>query len=333
MTWWSASSNLTPVGAWDVQSRRVNGFTDRVGVNNLTATSGLSIGASSELVGLGGNSNPMRFDSTITLSGNMVVGVLATFQREIVMLSNDTVGDFALHMDPDRRWYIKQGSFFRYELGGNPIAFGESVFAAAVYTGAGVRLYLNGVLYDPLAPLSQALASITKLGYAGNEDVHNFSSNEFVHGIGVWSGVGTQSDLVAIESALRTATPKVADTFAVLSTPINPIVLTGRGFVAGPPVFGKPLGVSKSVYAPPTGYGVIEGTVKEKGVPNFPVASRVVLVDDMTHQKVDEVVSDAQTGKYVFRDLDTRRTYTVIGYDPRGLYRAVIADRQVPVAG
>lgn len=78
-----------------------------------------------------------------------------------------------------------------------------------------------------------------------------------------------------------------------------------------------------------SGHGFITGTVKEKGQPDQPLVRRVQLVSENTRILVAETWSDA-TGVYRFELLDLSQRYTVVSYDYKQLYRAVIADNLRP---
>ena len=77
------------------------------------------------------------------------------------------------------------------------------------------------------------------------------------------------------------------------------------------------------------GPGSISGTVKEKGNPDKPLVRQVLLYSENTRVLVASTWSDA-AGKYRFDNLDPAQRYTVISYDYKRLYRAVIADNLVP---
>jgi hypothetical protein len=77
------------------------------------------------------------------------------------------------------------------------------------------------------------------------------------------------------------------------------------------------------------GHGVIAGTVKEKGQPDQPLVRRVQLISENTRVLVAETWSDA-SGDYRFELLDPRQRYTVVSYDYKQMYRAVIADNLRP---
>jgi hypothetical protein len=78
-----------------------------------------------------------------------------------------------------------------------------------------------------------------------------------------------------------------------------------------------------------SGHGFIAGTVKEKGQPDQPLVRRVQLVSENTRVLVAETWSDAN-GAYLFELIDPSQRYTVVSYDYKQMYRAVIADNLRP---
>jgi len=78
-----------------------------------------------------------------------------------------------------------------------------------------------------------------------------------------------------------------------------------------------------------SGHGFIAGTVKEKGQPDQPLVRRVQLVSENARVLVAETWSDA-TGAYLFELIDPSQRYTVVSYDYKQMYRAVIADNLRP---
>jgi hypothetical protein len=79
------------------------------------------------------------------------------------------------------------------------------------------------------------------------------------------------------------------------------------------------------------GHGFISGTVKEQGHPDQPLARRVLLISENTNILVAETWSDA-AGNYRFEFINNEpaQRYTVVSYDYKHLYRAVIADNLKP---
>ena len=78
------------------------------------------------------------------------------------------------------------------------------------------------------------------------------------------------------------------------------------------------------------GRGRIEGTVKEKGTPDVPVARQVWLIAEVTGTVIRETWSEPN-GSYTFDYIDHRYKYTVVAFDHTGNYRAVVADNLAPV--
>ena len=78
-----------------------------------------------------------------------------------------------------------------------------------------------------------------------------------------------------------------------------------------------------------SGHGFIAGTVKAKGQPDQPLVRRVQLVSEKARVLVAETWSDA-TGAYRFELIDLSQRYTVVSYDYKQMYRAVIADNLRP---
>ena len=80
------------------------------------------------------------------------------------------------------------------------------------------------------------------------------------------------------------------------------------------------------------GQGIITGTVKIKGTPDYAVSRRVRLYRDRDGMLVGETWSDPTTGTYTFDGLDRLQRYTVLALDHTGNFRAVPADNLTPGA-
>lgn len=78
------------------------------------------------------------------------------------------------------------------------------------------------------------------------------------------------------------------------------------------------------------GAGLIQGTVKNKGTPDFPVWRRVRLFTRRDGKLIREAWSDPVTGAYAFRWLDQALRYFVIAHDHTGQYNAEISDDITP---
>ena len=77
------------------------------------------------------------------------------------------------------------------------------------------------------------------------------------------------------------------------------------------------------------GPGRIWGTTKAKGTPNVPTRSRVVLLRQRDKALARETWSDAATGAFEFRHIDTRQAWLVLAEDAAGGFRPVAASQLV----
>lgn len=77
------------------------------------------------------------------------------------------------------------------------------------------------------------------------------------------------------------------------------------------------------------GWGIVAGTVKQKGTPvNTPLRRKVVLIDEQSRLVIRETWSDAITGAYEFRGVKAGVPYTVLSYDHTGVNFPAVVDRQ-----
>jgi hypothetical protein len=327
--WWEIAPNLTPIAAWD--AARVNGaqLLDGVGDNHITATSELT-NSDFPFAGVAGNSNPMALTTPVPIPS---VGVVAGFwspnsnPNAVVLLSHEIGSStgYMLHISTDRNWYSTNPSGHGvYGLYGD---IGTRYFAAIVTRGSDSILYVNGNLVGDPVSSSSIMSQIAQVGYGENGNLHNFDSNEFLHAIGVWSGAATQNDIKAIEAAARLALkgPNVTqrgfvNSLGRMAFPIPQHLL----LTPSPPRFvGSTLTRRDYQFG---GSGRIAGTVKEKGATDQPLQRRVQLYDETSKIMTREVWSDPVTGAYLFENIDPLLTYTIISYDYKGTYRAVIAN-------
>ncbi len=320
MNWWEAVPGLTPVGAWDAARVDSTMLFDGVGSNHIVRS---SVVAGSDFLyrGFAGNGNPMVPVTPIPVPATGVVAGFWSPKRRNVLLQ-DTGQRYALHLsDNGQGWHSSDAAYGKYG------AIGVRYFVAMVMRGSDSILYVDGNLVG--SPLSSVytIGYIRQVGYGGNGNEYNLDADEFLHGLGVWTGVATQADVQALEAALR---------LAVVGEPAS-----YRGFevfsrcnAEAPGALQAPKGwnydamcrrISAGNYY--TGNGVIVGTVKEKSTPmNRPLRRRVRLYLEKTGEFLDETWSDAATGAYTFTGLDPGQIYTVIGYDHLHNYRAVAAD-------
>lgn len=86
------------------------------------------------------------------------------------------------------------------------------------------------------------------------------------------------------------------------------------------------------------GNGYIANVVKERpkgaatdGSQDVPVWRKVRLFREQDGLLIREVWSDATTGAYRFDNIPAGIAYTVLSYDHTGTFRAVVADRIIPM--
>lgn len=75
--------------------------------------------------------------------------------------------------------------------------------------------------------------------------------------------------------------------------------------------------------------GVSGSLLRGNQHPDQPLERRVQLISENTRLLVAETWSDAN-GDYRFEVIDPTQRYTVVSYDHKHLYRAVIADNLQP---
>lgn len=91
-----------------------------------------------------------------------------------------------------------------------------------------------------------------------------------------------------------------------------------------------PFALLKAASIAGKGRGKLSGTVKVDSDPDFPTLARVVLIREQGNMMVDEQWTDPDTGEYEFIGLDQAQKYTVLAYDPDGLFRAVVGNDLSP---
>lgn len=344
MTWWTASANLTPVAAWDAARTNANQMLDGVGSNHISRPNGTSTYDFLAL-GVAGDSNPMALTTPVTVPTTGVVAALWRISRRNVLLSRVFGGTdgYMLHQnESDRNWYATASSAGAVYFTDTRWRVGELTFAAVYNDGTVSRLYLDGGFVGDTVSLARIPAQIATVGYGGNGNEYNLDSDEFLSGLGFWTGTATVADIAAIEVALRAALPGQQATARGLPlrngrrqgeySPnyINahlqlPAFNFGRGRHTIP---GLQTGLTSSIGG---GLGQITGTIAEVGVPaNQPLSRKVVLIDEITGICAGSMWSDPQTGAYRFYHLNMGRKFTVVAYDYQNLYRAVIADNLTP---
>ncbi|GAB4112221.1 MAG: hypothetical protein Fur0019_18780 [Tibeticola sp.] len=167
------------------------------------------------------------------------------------------------------------------------------------------------------------------VGFMANGNEYNFDADEAFFAAGLWTGAATLGDLQSLEAACRAAMapPAASARFVELLRLCSPQSdqWNQPGPYAG--VLRDPQPRRRDQYF--GGRGRIAGTVKEKGSPDQPLVREVLLWSEATRTLVASTWS-APDGIYAFDNLDMAQRYTVVSYDHKQMYRAVIADNLRP---
>jgi hypothetical protein len=348
--WWTAVAGLTPIAAFDATRFTGTKLLDGVGNNHITLSNDLSTSVL-QTYGIYGNSNPMVLSLPIPVPENGVVAAFWSPKRRNVLLSNGGAGNgnYMLHQSDNLSWYAHTLTHGNATYG-NYGSIGASHFVALVTRGTDSILYVDGNLMPTAVSMGHVIAQITQVGYGGNGNEYNLDSDEILHGLGVWSGSPTQTDIVALEAVLRLAlVSDVEATFhgfganlsRVNTIPALNLATHGQGDNTGrintaPMQALDGLGVRNKALVPILGkhdiyfggVGEVAGTVKN--TPATPVRRRVLLIEEATRAVIRETWSEAATGAYSFGRVAMNTTYTVVSYDHTQAFRAVVADRVMP---
>lgn len=338
MAWWNLIPGLTPIVAYDAANTEQNG---------------------AALTELGGSGNPMRLNGqavgTSSLNGTFYKAVNGTGGRaEFTAVNMPTSGVFIALVPRVRgvETILVDGPGATYFAATNKYHFNEGwsartpegigVFDSGRWYGAGSRLtevvafafdangyriYGDGGWTSVTYPYQNWPTTVTGVTADNGSNL-----NADLSAYGLFSGTATLADLQAIEAAIR------AELYAGVVTPKLSVaphtsVLAHQNYV-GQSSFGKNIAAAVPIARQNvhfSGAGRIVGSVKEKFAPqNKPMVRQVFLISETcNHQVVAATWSDAQGG-YTFELLDKSQKYSVISYDYKTNYRAVIADNLTP---
>lgn len=327
MSWWTSVSSLTPIAAWDALHFSGGQLQDQVGSNAITVQGGET--TPWPLYALYGQEKPWPLATPIPLSGDFVLmGFVMHLSRGLVFYS--TLNDYGSYfLDQESNLSIYQ--YFNNtggQVGIGP-AFGTQKFMALVASPTSARVYINNDWAGAAFTRAWVPNILGGIGYYGDGNEYNIGSNERFFAAGLWSGVASLADLRALEAACRAALagPPVgvhAPTLNRLNSP-NSHQWNELGIYPG--VIRSVKANWQNIYF--SGAGTIQGTVKEKGTPDQPLVRQVFLYSEKPRLLVAETWSDAD-GHYQFENLDATKRYTVVAYDYKHVYRAVIADNLQP---
>lgn len=146
-----------------------------------------------------------------------------------------------------------------------------------------------------------------------------------VHSIKVWDAPQVAMIQIVNEATLSTELGR-----KITPLPTAPNVLTSknelgisRGSIIGDFGFDSTLHDVAVINLDYNGNGTINGTVKVKGTPDYPVSRKVQLFHN--NKLIREVWSDS-LGDYSFDSLSKKELYNVVVYDHTSTYGAIISD-------
>lgn len=324
MTWWTTVSGLTPMAAWD--AARVSGdqILDGVGSNNLSTSAPLTV-QTSPLKALQGNGASFNMASAITLPATGVVLLFIKAAQRYVGVSFEAAStNYLLCHWSNNDWYFNNNQSYN-SIGVNDTNWGTDEVVVLIKGASTSQIYRNGTALGAPVPNAWVPATLDRLGQSG----YWLEAADRFMAAGFWSGDASVGDIQALEVAVRAAMDGIAPG-------VNLLMFTGGLVSHAPPQARDSIGVrnntlpglsSNNAYF--SGPGSITGTVKV--TPATPVHRRVKLFHEASGLLVAQVWSDAATGVYVFTNLKMGERFTVIGYDHLETYRAVIADRVLPL--
>jgi hypothetical protein len=146
-----------------------------------------------------------------------------------------------------------------------------------------------------------------------------------VHSIKVWDA--PQVAMIQIANKQNVSTELGRKTRPLAGSPNYANVATELGIVRGTLTgefsFDSALYDVAKINLNYNGNGTINGTVKVKGTPDYPVSRKVQLFHN--NKLLQEVWSDS-LGDYSFDNLSKTELYNVVVYDHTSTYRAIISD-------
>lgn len=237
-------------------------------------------------------------------------------------------------------------------VGPTTIPINTAVHWALVRSGSTIELWLDGVSQGTTSLATSVSANAITLGSdnSGTNVLNGYLSQVritvgvarysagFVPAYAAWpTGVGGDANWMSV-IALITGAAATFDKHAIDSAhPTRAYGTVTPAYSKGARVVGcklfnfsqiPPFTTSRNL----SGRYRITGTTKAVGTPDYPVGRLVRLFSEREGALVDATWSDPTTGAYEFNWLRGDIRYTVISYDYAGVFRAVIADNQLPTA-
>lgn len=322
MAWHDLVPALTPVVAYDATYSMGGRLLNRAGGAAAGVTANLNgqrVAVSGPRLAVIGSGARVEYSSAVPMPTNGLLIALVKPTGNIVLNTQAPGGNhYMLARNATKKWYMG-GLIY-----GSAATPDDWQVVAVWWDTSNFRIYVNGDWADVAKPFAYKPSSLRGMVYGSG-----FYLNGELAAHGLFSGAATLADIQAIEAELWTlglasgigTAVKSLDAGRCVQHPLaqlpGPIPSGSRGIAA----------LRRNIHF--GGHGFIAGTVKEKGNPDRPLVRQVLLYSENTNMLVASTWSDA-AGNYRFDNLDPAQRYTVISYDYKRLYRAVIADNLVP---
>lgn len=259
--------------------------------------------------------------------------VEAALRPDVSSGFHGVLGDWLINGQGNWRFYCA-GDTIGFALGSNAsfsttFVAGEVLRMAVVKKGTRYTLFRNGV---PVATMVDAWVP-TQYNYPvviGTNE--SYDPVNFIGMVGELriTRAARYEDAYDVQTDSFPAAPSAAFEPDSIQTPVDRPHWVGTGPVAAHAA-AQPSCARLARDVEHGGGGRIWGTTKTKGTAaNVPTKARVVLLHQRSKLPVRQVWSDAETGAFEFRGIDTRQEFLAVAEDAAGNFRPVAASRLLP---
>lgn len=317
------------MAAWDATTFDGTGLLDRVGSNLLQWPNPNA--ASFNTRSIKGKGSVVYLQNTISLPTQYTLLLFLRPTARTVFFSRSNTDQSAVWLEDNGSYYSRNDANVVTEIVNGPPPDGSQKSVVLVRGASTVSYFVNGAVLSASIPLLNCPDFLGRFaGWRDGAPGYSLAPDADFYAAGVWSGAATQSDVQALETALRLALVGLPATTLILPSALGRLIgAPPEALVAGPPAAynrGLTLGWRNAYQG---GNGRVLGTVKMAGTPNTPLSRKVRLIDETTGLLVREMWS-TPAGDYAFLNVDTLHKYTVVAYDHTHDKRAVIADNITP---
>lgn len=326
MAWWNDVDTVSALAAYDGAHAGGGQFTDQVSSNHLTYGSYGAVGKEQyKLQSITGVSSPgpWALAAPITLPSSWSVAVAMKVSPQAKILSNAS--------NHSVLWY--SGGYFHTRGGSLIQTFTHSALEWFFYvhtfdsSTSTSKFYLDGILRRTLlTPPPQLPVTVSHVGDVV-DPTSSFGLTESLGGLGVFTGVLTNDQIVKMEADFRRENaPIIADVISLKLTEGSMGSVSGKilddQFAPFGQLSGIPLVMAHSKVYESEGR-VISGVITEGGQP----VSRVVRLHETNSGIFVAQTFSAANGVYSFNSLPKGVEYYVVSFDRNGIANMVGKDR------